>query len=65
MNMAWLDKVWVAVNGKQQISRRQVTDVHRQVGEVPFLAAASLKGFHVAIVGPQYVVFRHPIAVKC
>lgn len=65
MANAWLDQIWPVVNGPAQIARRKKKAVLKHSSEVELVAEAAQRGYHVALVGPQFVVFKHPIDVKC
>lgn len=65
MANAWLEQIWPVVMGPSQLARRKVKSVLKQSSEQELIKEAQAKGFHVAKVGPQYVVFRHAIDVKC
>lgn len=61
---AWLDKIWPVVMGNTRMSRRQATSVQRQSSEEELLREARQRNFHVALIGPQYFIFRDAIDVK-
>lgn len=67
---AWADQVWGPVE-KNGMARRKLSNVLKyggwlgEDGMTVLLKHAKRRKFHVAIIGEQVFVFRHPIDVKC
>lgn len=61
---AWLNDVWRVVKGSARVARRNKYDVARYCSEQVLLDGARDRGYHVALVGNQYFIFRDPIDVK-
>ena len=57
--------MWEAVDGNAGVSRRSVVTVKKQSSEAELISEARKHGFHVALIGDQYFVFKDPIVVKC
>lgn len=67
---AWIDQIWDAVE-RNGMARRKIENVLKyggwsgNDGMWELVYEAKSRHYHVAIVGEQAFIFRHPIDVKC
>jgi len=67
---AWTDQIWDAVE-RNGVARRRIENVVKyggwfgNDGMTELVDEAKRRRYHVAVVGNQAFIFRHPIDVKC
>lgn len=64
MAHAWLNQIWPIVD-KHRFAKRKAETVWKCSTETDLIREARRRGFHVALVGANYLIFRDAIQVKC